>query len=55
MGLDMYLKAELYVSGWDHAPAEERNKYDTLLEVSGLHHRPSACQPARRGQPLLSL
>lgn len=36
MGLDMYLYAKKYVSGWPHADAEERNEYDRLVEMYGM-------------------
>lgn len=36
MGLDMYLKAEKYVAGWQHAAENERNEYDRLVETFGM-------------------
>jgi len=33
MGLDMYLSAERYVSGWDHENAEEKEKFSKVLEI----------------------
>lgn len=36
MGLDMYLKAEKYVGGWKHSPAEDRDKFAKLLTTVGL-------------------
>jgi len=36
MGLDMYLKAELYVSGYDHQDSATKSKYAKLLKLAGL-------------------
>lgn len=36
MGLDMYLSAEEYVGGWSHAPAEEQERYRTVLGSLGV-------------------
>ena len=36
MGLDMYLKAEKYVSGYDHNGAEARMKYEQVLASVGF-------------------
>jgi len=36
VGLDMYLKAEKYVAGWQHAAEDERNEYDRLVETFGM-------------------
>ena len=36
VGLDMYLKASRYVSGWEFVGADERARYQKLIEVSGL-------------------
>ena len=35
MGLDMYLKAEKYVGGWDKG-GKERAEYDQILAMTGL-------------------
>lgn len=36
MGLDMYLKAHLYVSGFRHADASEKELYAKLVDAVGL-------------------
>lgn len=36
MGLDMYLHASHYVSGWKHSRPEGREQYGALLEMVGL-------------------
>ena len=36
MGLDMYLRAQKYVSGWRHNPDEETNEYERLVEMFGM-------------------
>lgn len=36
MGLDMYLSANLYLSGWDHARQDERSTYNEALRIAGL-------------------
>ena len=36
MGLDMYLKASLYVSGWEHNSDEARKLYHQVAEVTKL-------------------
>ena len=36
MGLDMYLYARRYVSGWRHDTAEERNEFDRMVELFGM-------------------
>jgi len=36
MGLDMYLTAEKYISGYDHNPKEERRQFEDVLKASGL-------------------
>ena len=33
MGLDMYLRAEKYVSGYRHRDESERDEYATLVRV----------------------
>lgn len=43
MGLDMYLYAERYISGWDHASEEERRAYNLTTEIAGV--------PAGSGAP----
>lgn len=43
MGLDMYLYAEKYVSGWDHNPAPE---YDVLLDALGVKDYTDAGSPS---------
>jgi hypothetical protein len=36
MGLDMYLTARQYVSGWDHSSDEEKKAFSGLLRAAGL-------------------
>lgn len=36
MGLEMYLKAAMYVGDWNHSPADEKNAYAAILEKLGL-------------------
>lgn len=36
MGLDMYLDAERYISGYEFSPEKERNEYSQLTEITGL-------------------
>lgn len=36
MGLDMYLSARKYVSGYSHASPDDQKTYAGILEVSGL-------------------
>lgn len=36
MGLDMYLRAEKYVSGWQHNKDEEVNEYERLVSLYGM-------------------
>ena len=36
MGLDMYLRSETYVPGWEHASDEQKAKYRVILEQIGL-------------------
>lgn len=36
MGLDMYLQAERYLSGWEHSKSEERALFKKVLKASGL-------------------
>lgn len=43
MGLDMYLSASRYVSGWKHLDAE-RKEYEKLLAAFGL--KPDVCPDA---------
>ena len=47
MGLDMYLKAERYVSGWGHSDEGQRDEYFALVGMFGMNayveeHSPSA-------------
>lgn len=37
MGLDMYLTAERYVSGWEHGSEEERRAYHAIAHLAGMH------------------
>ena len=46
MGLDMYLEAEMYVGGWDHAKEPERALYRSLLESVGLQSVASPDSPS---------
>lgn len=36
MGLDMYLKASKYLSGWDHASDAEKATFARILDGAGL-------------------
>jgi hypothetical protein len=36
MGLDMYLRAQKYVSGYEHRKLKERNEYERLVELFGV-------------------
>lgn len=36
MGLDMYLKAQKYVGGWNHCKDEEKQAYAKIVRASGL-------------------
>jgi hypothetical protein len=36
MGLDMYLKAKIYASGYEHNGSEEQEKYKSIVEAVGL-------------------
>lgn len=36
MGLDMYLEARKYVSGYSHRPIDEQNEYEEVLNSVGL-------------------
>ena len=36
MGLDMYLSAEKYISGYDHNTSDERLRFNDVLKASGL-------------------
>lgn len=38
MGLDMYLSAEKYISGWQHESPENQRTYAELVNLLGLHH-----------------
>jgi hypothetical protein len=48
MGLDMYLKAEIYVAGYEHNTGKEKSLYKKLLELSGMseHVKRSGCNSA---------
>lgn len=35
MGLDMYLKANRYVSGWDHQTDEEKDRFKAIVSALG--------------------
>lgn len=35
MGLDMYLKADKYVGGWNHSTDEEKATFKQLLKIAG--------------------
>ncbi len=37
MGLDMYLKARRFVSGWDPSDSEQKLRYDVLLQLGEAH------------------
>lgn len=36
MGLDMYLRAQRYVSGWEFVEEAERNAFTSLVEMYGM-------------------
>ena len=36
MGLDMYLKAEKYISGWDHSKNEAKEQFAKIIDAAGL-------------------
>lgn len=36
MGLDMYLRAETYVGGWDHMPAADKAKFKAIADAVGI-------------------
>jgi hypothetical protein len=36
MGLDMYLEARKYVSGYSHRPIDEQNEYEEVLNSVGM-------------------
>jgi hypothetical protein len=46
MGLDMYLKAEVYLSGYGHSGAASRKAYDRLLKTAGLDKVADADSPS---------
>ena len=50
MGLDMYLSAKKYVSGYDHASEAERSKYLTLLRLFGLNGNWKAESPSAHAE-----
>jgi len=37
MGLDMYLRARRYVSGWKHNDADEINEWEQMLTLFDMH------------------
>ncbi|HUE15396.1 MAG TPA: hypothetical protein VMR25_14615 [Planctomycetaceae bacterium] len=36
MGLDMYLKANVYLRGWNHSPAAEQANYAKAIKLAGF-------------------
>ena len=46
MGLDMYLHAERYVSGYEFYGAEQVAKYNAVLAASGMAHLADADTPS---------
>lgn len=38
MGLDMYLRAEKHVGGWDHSTDEEKSHFKQILQIVGIEH-----------------
>ena len=46
MGLDMYLKASKYVSGYNHNDAKEKREYANLLQAFGLKKTPCENTPS---------
>lgn len=48
MGLDMYISAERYVSGYDHNSEERQKQYRVILEASGLEDVASNSTPSLR-------
>jgi hypothetical protein len=36
MGLDQYLSARAYVSGYEHRPIDEQNTYEEMLNLAGF-------------------
>lgn len=36
MGLDMYLKARLYIGGWNHGSEAERSRFSAVLTAAGF-------------------
>jgi hypothetical protein len=47
MGLDMYLEARKYVSGYSHRPIDEQNEYEEVLNSVGMSRAdlPSEASP----------
>jgi hypothetical protein len=43
MGLDMFLSAEKYISGWDHNKDEAKASFAKILEAAGLDSEDIAC------------
>lgn len=46
MGLDMYLSTEQYVSGYDFYGPEQVEKFNKILEVTGLKGAETAASPS---------
>ena len=42
MGLDMYLKAKVYLGGWKHSPADEKARYAEAIKLAGFEMK-DAC------------
>lgn len=42
MGLDQYLEAAVYVHGYSHGPAEERQAFDSLIKLTGIPATPDS-------------
>lgn len=42
MGLDMYLRAERYISGWEHANWEERERFASIIAATGVEADPES-------------
>jgi len=38
MGLDMYLKAKVFTSGYDFVPSEEKEAYNAIVNAVGAEH-----------------
>lgn len=48
MGLDMYLHASKYVSGYDFRPEEDRNQYERLIELFDMREFVDPDTPSAR-------